>query len=138
MNYASESAAGVTPVGLVIRLYENIVADLGRAVYAVRDGDIEKRTAQLQHALLLIAHLQNALDLQTGGEPARQLDRFYSLARTCILEAQFRQSGKLLEELAQDFLSVREAWAEVEKQVAVTAQPAPSAKTGDSHSTWVA
>jgi flagellar secretion chaperone FliS len=116
MTYASEFATGVTPVGLVIRLYENIVADLGRAVLAVRDGDVEGRTAQLQHALLLIAHLQTALDMNNGGEPARQLEKFYSLARGKILEAQIKQSGKILEELIQHFLSLREAWEQVEKQ----------------------
>ena len=91
MNYASESASGISPVGLVVRLYENIVADLGRAVIAVRDGDIERRTAQMQHALLLIAHLQNALDMQNGGDPARLLDQFYSLSRTRIVDAQLAE-----------------------------------------------
>src|SRR3982750_4590466 len=102
MNYASESATGVSPLGLVVRLYENFVSDLGRAVIAVRDGDIEKRTTQLQHALLLLAHLQNALDLENGGEPAQLLERFYSLARARILEAQIKQSGKILEEIIAD------------------------------------
>jgi len=116
MNYASESATGVSPVGLVIRVYENIVADLGRAVLAVRDGDVERRTAQLQHALLLIGHLQGALDMQHGGGPARQLEKFYSVARGKILEAQIKQSGKILEELMQHFLSLRKAWEAVESQ----------------------
>lgn len=125
MNYVSESAAGISPVGLVIRVYENIVADLGRAVLGVRDGDVEYRTAQLQHALLLIGHLQGALDLQNGGLPARQLEKFYSMARGKILEAQIKQSGKILEELMQHFLSVREAWEAVEKGQL----PAPPAST---------
>ena len=115
MNYISESATGESPVGLVIRVYENIIADLGRAVLAVRDGDIEYRTAQLQHALLLIGHLHGALDVQNGGQPARQLEKFYSVARGKILEAQIKRSGKILEELIQHFLSIREAWEQVEK-----------------------
>ena len=129
MNYASESATGVSPLGLVVRLYENIVGDLGRAVIAVRDGDIERRTSQLQHALLLVSHLQNALDLQNGGEPARLLEKFYSIARARILEAQIKQSGKILEEVMTDFLSVREAWEKAENEASAPASalpPAPS------------
>ena len=137
MNYASESASGISPVGLVVRLYENIVADLGRAVIAVRDGDIERRTAQMQHALLLIAHLQNALDMQNGGDPARLLDQFYSLSRTRIVDAQLKQSGKILEDLIADFLSVREAWAEIERQSLTPATPSP-ASGSNPNSTWVA
>lgn len=121
MNYVSESASGVGPVGLVIRVYENIVADLGRAVLAVRDGDVERRTAQLQHALLLIGHLQGALNMQSGGQPARQLEKFYSIARGKILEAQIKQSGKILEDLMQHFLSVRKAWEQVEKEQSLAA-----------------
>jgi len=124
MSYLSESATGITPVGLVIRVYENIVSDLGRAILAVRDGDIEKRSLQLDHALLLIAHLESALDMKSGGEPARLLDKFYMLARTRILQAQSKQSGKILEEIANDFLSIRDAWAMVEQQQGAAASKA--------------
>ena len=138
MNYASESATGVTPIGLVIRLYENIVSDLGRAVLAIRDGDIEKRSAQLEHALLLIAHLQSALDRENGGDPARQLDKFYSLARSRIVEAQIRQSGKILEEISRDFLSVREAWAQIENQQSIVEDAPPAVPAKNSHVSFVA
>lgn len=137
MNYASESATGVSPIGLVIRLYENIVSDLGRAVIAVRDGDIERRTLQLQHALLLLAHLQNALDLENGGEPARLLNRFYDVARTRIVEAQLKQSGKILEDLINNFLSLREAWAEIEKQTTTPVVP-PTNQPVLTSSDWIA
>lgn len=136
MSYASESATGVSPVGLVVRLYENIVGDLGRAVLAVRDGDIERRTVQLQHALLLLAHLENALDINAGGEPARLLERFYSIARARMVEAQLKQSGKILEDLIQDFLSIREAWAEIEKQFNAAPPASPTSPPPDSAS-WV-
>ena len=135
VNYVSESATGISPLGLVIRLYENIVSDLGRAVIAIRDGDIEKRTNQLQHALLLFAHLESALDLENGGEPARLLERFYSIARARILEAQLKQSGKLLEELIVNLLSIREAWEQVERQSATS--PKSPARSGDT-SSWIA
>jgi len=136
MNYAAESAAGVSPVGLVIRLYENIAAGLGRAIIAVRDGDIEKRTNQLQHVLLLIAHLENALDFEKGGDPARWLRKFYTMARARILEAQLKQSGKILEELMANFLSIREAWEEVDKQS--QSAMASSSPAGSDPSSWVA
>ena len=136
MNYASESATGVSPLGLVIRLYENIIGDLGKAVIAVRDGDIEKRTAHLQHALLLLAHLHNALDMTNGGDPARLLEKFYSIARARVVEAQLKQSGKLLEELIADFLSIREAWAEIEKQSITIRSGEPAAPTNPG--SWVA
>lgn len=136
MNYAAISAAGTSPVGLVIRLYESIIGDLGRAILAVRDGDIEKRSFELQHALAVIGQLQACLEMERGGEPARLLDRFYGMANSRILEAQFRQSGKLLEEVMRDFLLLRDTWVEVERTEQTQSSHLPEDSGGTSN--WVA
>lgn len=136
MNYASEAAAGLSPLALVVRLYDAVIADLGRAITAVRDGDIEKRSNQLNHALLIISYLQNALDMENGGKPAALLAKFYNLSRQRILEAQIRQSEKVLEEIINDFISIRDAWTEVEKRQssAVSSEQVPPSAAGGA---WV-
>ena len=134
MNYAAEAATGVTPTGLVIRLYETVIADLGRAIIAVRDGDIEKRTFELQHALTVLGHLQGSLDMERGGEPAVLLDRFYGLAREQIFQSQVKQVAKPLEELMHDLIQLRDAWIEVEKSVESHKPPGSPADSGQ----WVA
>jgi flagellar biosynthetic protein FliS len=115
MNYATTSAAGLSPLGLVIRLYETMIGDLGRAILAIRECNTERRTFELQHALAILGHLQGALDMGSGGEPAKMLDRFYDLARSRILQSQFCPNTKVLEDLILDLGSLREAWVEVEK-----------------------
>jgi flagellin-specific chaperone FliS len=135
INYVAESATGVTPLGLVVRLYETVISDLGRAITAVRDGDVEIRTFELQHALAIIGHLQGALDMIHGGDPAVLLDRFYALARTRIFDSQLHQSGKPLEELIRDFIVLRDAWTEVEKSLP-PATPPPGGP--DNSGQWVA
>lgn len=139
MNYAAASAAGASPIGLVVRLYETIIGDLGRAITAVRDNDIERRTSELQHALAVIGQLQGCLDMEHGGEPARILDRFYDLSRSRIIHAQVRHSGKILEEAMRDFLLLRDAWAEIEKQTAGSPPPTdPISPSKGENSAWVA
>ena len=135
MNYAAESATGVTPTGLIVRLYETMIADLGRAITAVRDGNVERRTFELQHALAIIGHLQGALDMNRGGDPAILLDRFYSLARSRIFNSQLYQTAKPLEELMRDLILLRDVWMEVEKSQAL-----PTPPSGEPHnsSNWVA
>lgn len=133
-NYAAESATGVTPLGLVVRLYETMIADLGRAITALRDGDIEKRTFELQHALAVLGHLHGALDMEGGGEPAVLLDRFYGIARERMLESQINQTTKPLEQLMQDLIQLRDAWMEVEKSVEVPQPPSSPENPGQ----WVA
>lgn len=135
MNYAAISATGTSPIGLVVRLYEAVIGDLGRAVIAIRDDDVQKRSFELQHALVIIGQLQGSLDMANGGDPAKMLDRFYGLAHARIIEAQFRQSGKLLEELIRDFLLLRDTWVEVENaERPSTPPPGGSGGSGE----WVA
>jgi hypothetical protein len=55
---------------------------------AIGAGDIEARTAALQHSLSVLEQLHGQLEFQKGGEVAQQLDRFYSIIRGKILEAQ--------------------------------------------------
>jgi flagellar biosynthetic protein FliS len=84
------------------------------AIPAIEANEIEKKMLELNHAFALLSHLQNALEFKKGGNVALPLDRFYNLARERMLDASGENSGKVLTQVAEDFLSVREAWQEVE------------------------
>lgn len=128
--YREMAARAASPVGRVILLYEQAIQDLGGAISAMGAKDIEQRTRQLSHALIVIGELQACLDLDRGGEVARNLDRFYDLIRNRILEAQISSSAAILREQMDVLLSVRSAWIEVEKRerdgAASPAAPKPS------------
>jgi len=123
-SYRESSVRGASPVRLVISLYEQAIEDLRRAVLAVDHGDIEARTREINHALLVIAQLQSSLDMDRGGEVARNLARFYGVLRAGLAEAQQKQSADLLEQQISQLAEVHEAWLEVER---ATSTPAPSA-----------
>jgi len=108
----------------VICLYEQAIEDLRRAVIALEKGDIEGRTRGINHALMVIAQLQGSLDMERGGEVARNLERFYSTVRSGLVEAQLKQSGRILEQQISQLATVHEAWLEVEL---ATAAPKPLA-----------
>jgi flagellar secretion chaperone FliS len=122
-QFAGQSAS---LVNLVIQSYDQILNALYGAIRATEAHRIEKKTKELNQALLLVSHLQNALDFKAGPQVARNLERFYNLARRRIIAASAQNSIPMLQEVAQDFLSMREAWEQVEKSVAA-AEPAASA-----------
>lgn len=122
--YRENAARGASPVGRVVLLYEQAIKDLGAAIAAVASKDIEARTRSLNHALLVIGQLQACLDLDRGGEVARNLDRFYGLLQKRLLEAQVRSSAEVLREQMDLLLSVRAAWVEVENLEARDVAPA--------------
>lgn len=124
VSYRTSSGAA-SGVGLVILLYEQLVRDLRRATTAMDAGDIQTRTSELDHALQVVCQLQGRLDMETGGEVARNLDRFYANIQATILQAQCKASKPGLLRLIDDVLSVREAWLEIDRTSTVAETHAP-------------
>jgi hypothetical protein len=72
------------------------------------------------------------LDHERGGEAAKYFDRFYSVTRGMIVEANIRATPESMEELINLYGGLREAWyrAELNLQVDQTQAPA-SDRPGD-------
>ena len=122
-SYRESSVRGASPVRLVISLYEQAIDDLRRAVISLEKGDIENRTREINHALLVIAQLQGSLDMERGGDVAKNLARFYNLVRSGLTEAQFKQSSTLLQQQISQLVEVHEAWIEVERATVLPQSP---------------
>jgi flagellar protein FliS len=124
-SYRESAVRGASPVRLVICLYEQAIEDLRRSVIALGKGEIEARTRSINHALMVIGQLQGSLDMERGGEVARNLERFYNQLRTGLIEAQQKQSARILEERISQLVVVYEAWLGVER---AAAGPIPAPK----------
>jgi len=118
-EYRKRAVEGASPVGLVVLLYGGAVTNLMRAIAAVEAGNVEKRVLELNKALAIIAQLQGTLDFEKGGAVAAQLDKFYHVMRSQILEASMKNSKPLLEDLVKHMSSLKEAWQQVERETAM-------------------
>jgi flagellar secretion chaperone FliS len=116
--YQQSTASAASSVGQVVALYDRILRDLRGAIAAIETGQIENRVNSLNHALTIIGELQGVLDFQRGGEAARNLNSFYTVARAMVTEAGVTSSLELLQELVSMFARIRAAWAHVERTVA--------------------
>lgn len=126
LSYREAAVQGASPMRLVILLYEQAIDDVQRALAAHLQGDIEGRTREINHAILIIAHLETTLDKDRGGKVAENLARFYELVRTSLVEAQCKQSAALLERQVSHLVEVHEAWCIAEKDLASVANPTPA------------
>ena len=113
--YRENNIRGASANRLVVLLYEQLIQDLTQAMHAIEQNDIEMRTARLNHAILVIAHLQSPLDFANGGKVAQDLDHFYNVLRQNLVQIQFQPSKLALRQQITDLLAVREAWIEVER-----------------------
>ncbi len=113
--YQDSAVRGATPIELVVMLYDSAIEDMRRALAAMQKSDIEARTAEIQHALMVLQQLQGTLDFERGGAAAKQFEQFYNLVRAKLLEAQMRGSPELMERQVRFMSEVRDCWLQAKR-----------------------
>jgi len=71
-EYRQADAGTGSPLRVVVLLYEQLIKDLRGALSALARGDIEVRTKEIDHALLVAGQLQVRLDMKSGGGGRQQ------------------------------------------------------------------
>jgi flagellar secretion chaperone FliS len=142
--YQDNAVRGATPIELVILLYDSAIEDMRRAITAMKQSDVESRTREINHALMVLHQLQGTLDFERGGSAARQFEQFYNLVRAKLLEAQMRASPELMQEQISYLSEVRDCWMQARRLLEPKQDIAPapiagaSAGNGGPKSEWSA
>src|ERR1700755_226093 len=118
-EYRKRAVEGASPVGLVVMLYGGAVTALMRAISAIDANNIEKRVLELNRVLAILAELQGTLDFEKGAAVAQQLEKYSIVLRSQVLDASIKNSKSILEELVKNMTGVKEAWQQVEREVAI-------------------
>jgi len=114
LEYRKTAAEGASGVGLLIALYDTLAGDLRRAAVAERRNDLEKRTKEVNHALLVVAYLEEYVQRGSGGTLADYLLAFYKSLRRKMIDALVKRSAETLEEQMAKVLKIREFWQRFE------------------------
>jgi len=125
MAYRKTAIGGASGFGLLIALYDTLAGDLRRAAEAERGNNLESRTTEVNHALLVLGYLEDWITRGAGGELADYLIKFYRSLRCKMIEAQVKRSPEVLEEQMAEVLKIREVWQRFEQSGSSAAQQAP-------------
>lgn len=123
-EYRAAAIQGGSLPDVFIQAYDRIAILLHAAASAIEVWDIEKKTADLNRALEIIFHLQNALNFEKGGEVAQTLARFYSLIWREIIKGSAKLDPVVIREAAAHVAEVRKVW---EQSLAISSDPEASA-----------
>ena len=100
--------------GLVALLYDELLAALRSAAWAVEHGQFQVRSDRVTRATAILFALEAGLDFDKGGDLSRTLAGLYAGARRTIVEASigrdpapFRDTAANLEEIAKAWATVR-------------------------------
>lgn len=128
--YQDSAIRGATPIELVVILYDSAIDNMRRALAAMQENNIETRTAEVQHALLVLQQLQGTLDFERGGSAARQFEQFYNLVRAKLLEGQMRSSPELILRQMRLMSEVRDCWMQAKRLLQPQQASSPLVATG--------
>jgi len=110
-SYFEDELVDASPLKLVQLLYRGALDSIAAARRYVRLGDIHARSRAITKAMLILTELSRSLSAEQGGELSRNLAGLYGYVQKLLIQANFEQREKPLEEAEQLLETLAEAWA---------------------------
>ena len=114
--YRRTEVQSSSPLELVVMLYDGAIRYVTEAREGIARSDVLARTNGVSRALAIIAELQQTLNIQEGGEVARELDRLYTYMSTRLLDVTANADDAAAEEVLKLLRTVREGWSQISSQ----------------------
>jgi flagellar protein FliS len=111
--YRQTEVQSRTPLELVVLLYDGGLRFLYQTREAIARGDIAARRDASARALAIVSELQNTLNIEEGGDIARQLDELYTYVNGRILQAAMDNSVAPIDDATRVLSMLRESWAAI-------------------------
>jgi flagellar protein FliS len=109
-QYFGTQVRSSSPLELVVMLYDAALRHATTAREAMARRDIPARRAALSRTLAIVAELQGSLDLDQGGDVARELDRLYVWMTDRLTDATVRQDSRPIDEVIRILDTLADAW----------------------------
>lgn len=113
--YRQNAVMGASPVQLVVMLYDGALRFMEEGKRAMAAKDLELQNNKLQRAQKIIMELMSTLNLQQGGEIAKNLLGLYSFVVNELVEGNITDDPSRIDNAMKTMSELREGWAEIEK-----------------------
>lgn len=111
---------------LILMLYEGAIMAISNAILHMERNDIGRKGASISHAISIIdSGLKASLDLESGGEIARNLLTLYEYMSHRLLLANLNNDKAGLEEVSKLLTDLKGAWEEIGKKQATPSHAEP-------------
>jgi flagellar secretion chaperone FliS len=119
-RYRNQEILTATPCQLVVKLYDKAIASLAQAEEAIGRRDIKARHAANIRTLEIVSHLTNTLDLERGGEIARNLSRLYGFMCMRMLDIDLNNDAQAARDVIGLLQPLRTSWSELDLKLAAS------------------
>jgi len=109
-SYFEDELVDASPLKLVQLLYQGALDSIASARRYVRLGDIPSRSRAITKAMAIVTELSRSLNTEQGGEVSHNLAQLYGYVEKLLMQANFEQREKPLEEAERLLETLAEAW----------------------------
>jgi len=103
-------AVDATPHRLIQMLMEGGLTRLAQARGAMERGQVALKGELIGKAIAIIGGLRNGLNIEAGGELARNLDNLYEYMTSKLIQANVKNEVALLDEVSGLLRDVKSGW----------------------------
>jgi flagellar secretion chaperone FliS len=111
------TVAGADPHRLILMLMDGVLERLTVASGCIERGEIGRKAQLLHSCTTLIAELRGSLNLQQGGEVARNLSDLYEYMARQLLRGNVEGKVQYLKEVSGLLGEVRGAWVAIGPEI---------------------
>jgi len=113
----SSSIESATPHQLIAMLFDGALSRLNVARGCMERRDFAGKGENLGKAITIISGLQNFLDMEKGGDLAKNLDALYDYIGRILLEASIRNEISKVDESINLIKTIKEGWDGISDKV---------------------
>ncbi len=123
-QYKETQILTATPGKLLVMLYDGAINALEKTIELIGDKQFyDKVNSNLIKAQEIIGELLGSLDMEVGGEFAKNLQSLYAYMIKRLMEANFEKSVQPVEEVLNYMKELREAWNTASQKMGHNANP---------------
>lgn len=116
-EYQKQIVNGASPMQLVVILYDGALRFMEQGRHAMARCDLERQNYCLQKAQRIVVELMGALDLEKGGDIARNLFRLYGYVLNELVRANVEDEVESVDRSIRVFSELRDSWSAMTQSV---------------------
>lgn len=114
-QYKRAQVQTATPEQILIMLYDGAIKFLNQAKLHINNKDIEQSHVNIIKAQRIITEFMSSLDMELGGEMAKNLFNLYEYLHYRLVQANIKKDIAAIDEVLEHLRSLKGTWEEAIK-----------------------
>lgn len=113
-EYKKNAVNGASPLQLIVMLYDGALRFMEAGKHFMKEGNLDKQNDNLQKAQRIIMELMASLDMEKGGEIAKNLFSLYGYVTNELITANINDDTVPIDRSIKVMSDLRESWVALE------------------------